>query len=56
MQMKGFLTTMGIGLAVGALGAMMLPKSSDAYKLAKDAADTIKTGAEKAVDSLNKTM
>lgn len=54
MKMKGFLTTMGVGLAVGALGIMMLPKNSDAYKLARDTADTIKSGAEKAVDSLSK--
>ena len=29
MQVKSFLLTMGAGIAVGALGAMMLPKNSE---------------------------
>ena len=52
MQMKSFLMTMGAGIAVGALGAMMLPKSSQVYQMTNDAARTIKKEAEKAVDSI----
>ena len=32
MTVKSFFLTMGAGVAVGALGAMMLPKNSDAYR------------------------
>ena len=52
MQMKTFLWAMGAGVAVGALGAMMLPKSSGAYRFTKDAAQMIQDGAEKAIDSI----
>ena len=38
MTVRGFFLTMGAGVAVGALGAMMLPKNSDAYRLTKQAA------------------
>ena len=40
MQVKSFVLTMGAGVAIGALGAMMLPKSSPVYHAAKDAANT----------------
>lgn len=53
MQMKSFLLTMGAGIAVGALGAMMLPKNSEVYQFANDAANTIRQEAEKAVQSLS---
>ncbi|MCQ2420216.1 MAG: hypothetical protein MJ118_03695 [Clostridia bacterium] len=52
MQVKSFLATMGIGIAVGALGIMMLPKSSGIYHAANDAASAIKTEAGKAIDSI----
>ena len=32
MQVRSFFMTMGAGIAVGALGAMMLPKNSEVYK------------------------
>ena len=35
MTVRGFFLTMGAGVAVGALGAMMLPKNSDAYRMTK---------------------
>ena len=53
MQMKSFLLTMGAGIAVGALGAMMLPKNSEVYQFTSDAANTIRQEAEKAVQSLS---
>ncbi|MBQ1263989.1 MAG: hypothetical protein IIY04_01050 [Oscillospiraceae bacterium] len=52
MQTKTFFVTLGVGLAAGALGAMMLPKDSEVYKTAKNAADGIKTEAEKLMDSM----
>ena len=39
MQVRSFLLTMGAGVAVGALGAMMLPKNSEVYKATKQAAN-----------------
>ena len=52
MQVRSFLLTMGAGVAVGALGAMMLPKNSGVYKATKQAANAIKREAESAIDSL----
>ena len=52
MQVRSFLLTMGAGVAVGALGAMMLPKNSEVYKTTKQAANAIKREAESAIDSL----
>lgn len=53
MQVKSFLATMGIGVAVGALGAMMLPKNSEVYRVANSAAKTIQQEAEKAVNAVS---
>ena len=53
MQVRSFLMTMGIGVAAGALGAMMLPKNSEIYKVTRDAANTIKSTAENAIDSMS---
>ncbi len=53
MQVKSFLLTMSAGIAVGALGAMMLPKNSEAYQFTNDAANTIKQEAEKAIQSMS---
>ena len=47
---------MGAGVAVGVLGAMMLPKSSDAYRITKQAAKAIQNEAEKAVDAISAAM
>ena len=52
MQVRSFLLTMGAGVAVGALGAMMLPKNSEVNKTTKQAAKAIKREAESAIDSL----
>ena len=53
MQVKSFLLTMGAGIAVGMLGAMMLPKNSEVYQFTKTAADTVKNEAEKVIDSIS---
>ena len=52
MQVRSFLLTMGAGVVVGALGAMMLPKNSEVYQFTNDAASTIKQEAEKAIQSM----
>ena len=52
MKLSSFLATMGAGIAVGALGVMMLPKNGEVYKFTKDAAKTIKQEAEKAIQSM----
>ncbi len=52
MQIKSFLMTMGAGIAVGALGAMMLPKNSEVYQMANSAAKTIQKEAQKVADTM----
>ena len=47
MTVRGFFLTMGAGVAVGALGAMMLPKNSDAYRMTKQVAKAIQNEAGK---------
>ena len=47
---------MAAGMAAGALGVMMLPKSSDAYRMTKQAAKAIQAEAEKAVDAISSAM
>ena len=56
MKVRSFLLTMGAGMAAGALGVMMLPKSSDAYRMTKQAAKAIQHEAEKAVQSISSSM
>ena len=56
MTVRGFFLTMGAGVAVGALGAMMLPKNSDAYRMTKQVAKAIQNEAEKAVDAISSAM
>ena len=56
MQTKTFFVTLGVGMAAGALGAMMLPKDSEVYKAAKNAAQTVKSEAEKAIDSMKQML
>ena len=56
MTVRGFFLTMGAGVAVGALGAMMLPKNCDAYRMTKQAAKAIQNEAEKALDAISAAM
>ena len=56
MQVRSFLMTMGAGVAMGALGAMMLPKNSDAYRMTKQVAKAIQNEAEKAVDAISSAL
>ena len=52
MQVKSFIATVGIGMAAGAAAILMLPKHSEAYRMADDAAQAIKQEAEKVIDSI----
>ena len=52
MKVRSFFLTMGAGVAVGALGAMMLPKNSKVYQATKKAAKAIEREAETVIDSL----
>lgn len=55
--MKGWAITMGIGVAAGAVAAMMLPRQSTARKLVNKAAmkveDTVQRVADKVGDELD---
>ena len=52
MQVKSFLATVGIGMAAGAAAVLMLPKHSEAYRIADSTAQTIKQEAGKMLDSM----
>lgn len=54
MQVKSFIATVGIGMAAGAAAILMLPKHSEAYRMADDAAQAIKQEAGKMMDSMRK--
>lgn len=56
MKVRGFFLTMGAGMVAGALGAMMLPKNSDAYRLTKQAAKAIESETEKLVQTITNAM
>ena len=46
MNMRNFAITMGIGVAAGAVAAMMLPKQSAARKLVSKAADKVEDAVQ----------
>lgn len=46
MEMKNWAMTLGLGVAVGALSAMMLPRESAAKKALHRAADTVEDTIE----------
>lgn len=56
MTVRSFFLTMGAGVAVGALGAMMLPKNSDVYRMTKQAAKTVQQEAEKAAQAISSAL
>lgn len=56
MKMKGWAITMGIGAAVGAVAAMMLPKQSTARKLVNKAADKVEDAAWQLGDKINDAL
>ncbi len=53
MNLKGWAIGMGIGAAVGAVAALMLPKQCAARNLAQKAADAVGNAACKANEAIN---
>ena len=54
MQMKTWIASLGLGAAAGAAAILLMPKHSQAYRMADDAAHTIKTEAGKMLDAIRK--
>ena len=54
MQMRGLAISMGIGVAAGAVAAMMLPKQSAARKLVNKAADKVENAVQTVTDKITK--
>ena len=54
--MKAWAITMGIGVAAGAVAAMMLPKQSSARKLVSKAADKVEDTVCRAAHKLGDEM
>ena len=51
MQVKSVLLTVGIGAVAGAATMLLIPRHSEAYRLADDAAHSLKQGAERVIDT-----
>lgn len=54
MQMKTWIASLGLGMVAGAATVLMMPKHSQAYRMADDAAHTIKMEAGRMLDSIRK--
>lgn len=54
VQMRGLAISMGIGVAAGAVAAMMLPKQSAARKLVNKAADKVENAVQTVTDKITK--
>ena len=52
MQVKSWITTVGIGAAAGAAAVLLLPKSSPIYRKADQAVHTIKDEAVRIIDRM----
>ena len=52
MNIRNFAITMGIGVAAGAVAAMMLPKQSAARKLVSKAADKVEDAVQTVTNKL----
>lgn len=56
MRLAGFAVSMGVGLAAGAVTAMMLPRQCTARKMAQRAAWAVEDAAMNAKDKLAQKM
>lgn len=54
MQMKTWIASLGLGAAAGAAAILLMPKHSQAYRMADDAAHTIKMEVGKMLDAIRK--
>ena len=52
MQVKSVLLTVGIGAVAGAATLLRIPRHAEAYRLADDAAHSLKQGAERVIDTM----
>ena len=52
MQVKSWVTTIGLGVVAGAATMLLLPKSSPVYRKADRAVHTIKDEAVKLIDQM----
>lgn len=56
MQSKGWIISMGVGAAVGAVAGAMLPRQSTAKRLVDKAANTVEDAAKQVTDKLTGKM
>lgn len=54
MQAKTWITSVGLGMVAGAAAILMIPRRSEAYRIADDAAQSIKHSAVKMMDNMRK--
>ena len=54
MEMKNWAITLGLGAAVGAMAAMMLPRNSSAKRMLRNAADAVEDTVEDAADTVRR--
>ena len=52
MQVKSLLLSVGIGAVAGAATMLLIPRHSEAYRVADDADHSLKAGAEKMFDTM----
>ena len=54
MSIKGWAVTMGVGIAAGAVGILMMSHSNPARQLAEDTASKVEDAAWKVSDKLSR--
>ena len=52
MDIKGFAASLGLGMVTGAAVMLLIPRHSQAYRMADHAAHTLKYEAGKVLDSM----
>lgn len=52
MQIKSLIASVGLGMVAGATAVLMLPKQSEAYRMADDAAHTLKQSANRVIQNI----
>lgn len=54
MQAKSMIISAGLGMVAGAAAILMIPKHSEVYRMADDAAHTLKQEAGRMLDSMRR--
>lgn len=54
MQVKSWITSVGIGMVAGAAAILMMPRHSEAYRMADDAAHSLKQSANRVMQNMRK--